>query len=151
MEVIMWNKTALEHVNMTVIDPDKTANMLCTLFGWNIRWKGPSKDNGYTVHVGSKKQYFALYRPQGDLSPSPSSYSLSGGLNHIGIEVKRLDPFVEKVRNLGYTPHHFGEYDPGRRFYFHDENGIEYEIVSYRPKSREWKLWSGMALASLVK
>lgn len=27
----------LEHVNVTVSDPDKTAAMLCDLFGWHVR------------------------------------------------------------------------------------------------------------------
>ena len=32
----------LEHVNLTVSDPAKTAAMLEAIFGWKIRWKGDS-------------------------------------------------------------------------------------------------------------
>ena len=27
-----------EHVNLTVNNPDKTAEVLCQLFNWHIRW-----------------------------------------------------------------------------------------------------------------
>ena len=30
----------LEHTNITVTDPDKSAAMLSELFGWHIRWQG---------------------------------------------------------------------------------------------------------------
>ena len=33
----------------------------------------------------------------------------------------------------GLVPFNHGDYEPGRRFYFMDPDGIEYEIVSYRP------------------
>jgi len=32
--------TFLEHVNITVSDPAKTAQMLCDLFDWKVRWQG---------------------------------------------------------------------------------------------------------------
>ena len=31
----------------------------------------------------------------------------------------------------GLEPHSHASYEPGRRFYFHDRDGIEYEVVSY--------------------
>ena len=49
-----------EHVNVTVSDPKKTASMLTRLFGWKVRWEGPSKYDGYTVHVGTDEDYLAL-------------------------------------------------------------------------------------------
>ncbi|WP_349682236.1 VOC family protein, partial [Hyphomonas sp. UBA5107] len=48
-----------EHVNVTVSDPKKTASMLTQLFGWKVRWEGPSKYDGYTVHVGTDEDYLA--------------------------------------------------------------------------------------------
>ena len=32
---------------------------------------------------------------------------------------------------MGFTPYSHGDYEPGRRFYFTDGAGIEFEIVSY--------------------
>ena len=51
----------LEHVNLTVSDPQKTAAMLEQIFDWKIRWQGPSAMGGYTVHIGNDDDYIALY------------------------------------------------------------------------------------------
>ena len=37
------SQAMLEHVNVTVTDPEKTAALLCELFDWRIRWQGPSQ------------------------------------------------------------------------------------------------------------
>ena len=56
------NTGTLEHVNVTVSDPNRTADMLGRLFGWHRRWEGPAKAGGYTVHVGTDDAYVAVYR-----------------------------------------------------------------------------------------
>ena len=54
-----------------------------------------------------------------------------GGLNHIGLVVEDLEAVETSVRAAGYTPHSHADYEPGRRFYFDDDNGIEFEVVAY--------------------
>ena len=124
-------KASLEHVNLTVDNPEKTAKWLCDLFGWHIRWQGDSIHGGRTVHVGGENSYLALYSPGKRLAASSSSYVTTGGLNHIGVVVDDLDAAEEKVKACGFEPHSHADYEPGRRFYFHDDQGIEYEVVSY--------------------
>ena len=121
----------LEHVNVTVSDARATADRLCDLFGWHIRWEGASKNSGHTVHVGNDFDYVAVYTAPGKQSAGPESYYQTGGLNHIGVVVDDLDAAEERVKALGYTPHSHADYEPGRRFYFHDADGIEFEVVSY--------------------
>jgi catechol 2,3-dioxygenase-like lactoylglutathione lyase family enzyme len=116
-----------------VADPKATAAMLGKLFGWKVRWQGEAKDRGFTVHVGGPDTYLAVYtgpggKPQRE---ARNSYVTKGGLNHIGVTVDNLDATEAKVKALGYTPHSHADYEPGRRFYFHEENGIEIEVVSY--------------------
>jgi len=53
-------------------------------------------------------------------------------LNHIGVEVDDLAAIEAKVVAAGLRPFGHDSYDPGRRFYFLDPDGIEYEVVSYR-------------------
>ena len=53
----------LEHVNITVSNPARTAQMLCDLFGWRVRWNGPAKSGGTTFHVGDDDAYLAVYTP----------------------------------------------------------------------------------------
>ena len=117
----------LEHVNLTVSDPHRTADMLCGLFGWKKRWEGPAKLGGYTVHVGTDEAYVAVYS-----YPSGAAWSGDNGrLNHVGVVVHDLDAVERKVRDAGYEPKNHGNYEPGSRFYFDDHDGIEFEVVSY--------------------
>ena len=53
-------------------------------------------------------------------------------LNHVGIEVDDLDATEARVVAAGLKPFGHDPYDPGRRFYFLDPDGIEYEVVTYR-------------------
>jgi len=129
----------LEHVNITVEDPKKTAAMLHRLFGWNIRWQGPSLDSGYTVHVGSDNSYLALYSPGSIQEGSIGKYSLRGGLNHIALVVEDLDAVKKRVTAEGLTPRNYGDYEPGRRFYFYDADQVEYEVVSYITQKKAFK------------
>lgn len=121
----------LEHVNITVSNPMKTAERLCRLFGWKIRWQGDAKDGGMSIHVGSEDDYLAVYAPAGKTRKGASSYATTGGLNHVGVVVDDLDAAEQRVIDLGYEPHSHADYEPGRRFYFHDDDGIEFEVVSY--------------------
>ena len=123
---------AIEHVNITVSDPAKTAQMLCEIFGWRVRWEGPSKMGGRTVHVGTEKDYLAVYTYDAVQKTQNSSYSVTGGLNHVGVVVDDLEAVEARVKAAGHEPFNHGEYEPGRRFYFKDHDGIEFEVVSYQ-------------------
>ena len=121
----------LEHVNVTVTDPDRVAGMMERLFGWHVRWRGPALNDGYTVHVGSDDHYLALYTPR-RTALTGEDFTKGRPLNHIGVEVDDIDATEARVLAEGLTPFNHADYDPGRRFYFLDPDGIEYEVVSYR-------------------
>lgn len=120
----------LEHANVTVSDPRVSAEMLCRIFGWHIRWSGPSTMGGETVHVGSDASYLALYTPPAAPDP-PADRDRLAGLQHLGVLVDDLDAVEARVRAEGIEPHTFMDYEPGRRFYFDDHDGIEFEVVAY--------------------
>ena len=121
----------LEHTNLTVSDPDVTAAWLCDVFDWKVRWRGDALNGGLSVHVGSQDSYLAIYNPRKTLADAPSSYEVVGGLNHIGIAVDDLDAIERKVKVQGFETHSHADYEPGRRFYFCDNDGIEFEVVQY--------------------
>ncbi len=121
----------LEHANITVSDPDATAAWLCEVFDWHIRWQGGAIDNGYTVHVGSDDSYLALYTPVVSAEPGPSKRITIGGLNHVCLQVDNLDEVEKRVKSSGFQTYNHGDYEPGRRFYFDDSEGIEFEVVQY--------------------
>lgn len=120
----------LEHANITVSDPAATAGMLGRLFGWRIRWQGDAIHDGHTIHVGGDDDYIAVYS-MGATETAAQSYGSVGALNHIGVVVEDLDATEALVAAEGLTPHNHADYEPGRRFYFHDRDGIEWEVVSY--------------------
>lgn len=123
----------LEHVNITVGNPEHTAAWLGRAFGWHIRWQGAAMGGaGQTIHVGTDDDYLALYGPKAGQGGTRPDYVTSGQLNHVGIVVPDLDSAEQAVRAEGFEPHSHQEYEPGARFYFYDENEVEYEIVCYR-------------------
>ena len=120
----------IEHVNVTVRDPEDTAGLMERLFGWRVRWQGPARDGGHTVHVGSDDHYIALYTER-DAAYTAEDFAKGRPLNHIGVEVDDLGATEARVVAAGLTPFSHADYEPGRRFYFLDPDGIEYEVVSY--------------------
>lgn len=121
----------LEHVNITVSDPDRTAKMLQELFGWRERWRGAAKDGGASIHVGVNTSYLAIYGRDGVDRRSGDPGGVVGGLNHVGVVVDDLDEAEKLVKRAGFKPHSHASYEPGRRFYFDDADGIEFEVVEY--------------------
>ena len=123
-------KGHIEHANLSVTDPERSAALFKDLLGWQERWRGASQMGGETIHVGDPANgdtYLALYTGEhvrGD-------YSKGQPLNHMGLVVDDLDAAEQIVADAGLKPFGHDEYDPGRRFYFFDWDGIEFEIVSY--------------------
>jgi catechol 2,3-dioxygenase-like lactoylglutathione lyase family enzyme len=125
----------IEHVNVTVTDPERTSDLMEALFGWRVRWRGPALNGGHTIHVGSDDHYVALYTRR-DAAYTAEDFGKGRPLNHIGIAVDDLDATEARVIAAGLIPFSHGDYEPGRRFYFLDPDGIEYEIVSYAKVAR---------------
>lgn len=122
----------LEHANITVSDPQLTAAWLCDVFGWHVRWSGAAKNGGHTVHVGSDDSYLALYTAGATAKTDPeASYHQVAALNHVAMVVDDLALTEQRVKAHGFVPTNHADYEPGRRFYFHDRDGIEFEVVSY--------------------
>ncbi len=121
----------LEHVNVTVKNPDETAAWLCDVFDWHIRWQGEAIDKGRSIHVGETDSYVAVYAPSTGTEVAKNSYRTRGGLNHIAVVVDDLQAVEERVKAAGFTPGEHYDYEPGRRFYFRDDNNIEFEVVEY--------------------
>ena len=118
----------LEHVNISVSDPDRTADLLGKLAGWRRRWEGPSMNGGRTIHCGSDDAYVSLYT-----NPAvQGGFAKGAPMNHIGLAVDDIDAAEAAVTEAGLEPFSHGRYEPGpRTFYFFDWDGIEFEVVSY--------------------
>jgi len=121
----------IEHINISVKDALHTANLFIDLFDWRIRWQGDAIHGGFTVHVGGKDSYVALYTHPEKLAASVDSYSTANGFNHLGVVVDDLDAIEKKVLDAGFKTYSHGNYEPGKRFYFEDSDGLEIEVISY--------------------
>ena len=119
----------MEHANLAVSDIDRLSDFLQTLLGWRVRWRGPAMNGGETIHVGTDAAYLALYtNPQ---VKARGTVRLGFPLNHIGLQVDDLDSAQAVVEANGLVTYHHSDYAPGRRFYFLDWDGIEFEVVCY--------------------
>lgn len=118
----------LEHVNISVTDGERSAQLLEKLTGWHRRWEGPSLDNGRSIHLGDEQAYIAIHT-----SPRiKGGFVKSVPMNHIGIAVDDITAAEAVIVEAGLEPFSHGKYEPGpRSFYFFDWDGIEFEVVSY--------------------
>ena len=119
----------MEHANLAVSDIDRLSDFLQTLLGWRVRWRGPAMNGGETIHVGTAEVYLALYTNPQIKARGP--VRLGFPLNHIGLQVDDLDSAQAVVEANGLVTYHHSDYAPGRRFYFLDWDGIEFEVVCY--------------------
>ncbi|MFL0357050.1 VOC family protein [Erythrobacter sp. GH1-10] len=120
----------IEHANLSVTRPERSAELFKQLCGWEERWRGKSQNGGDTIHVGEPgngASYLALYT--GD--HVTGDYSKGQPLNHVGLLVDDLDDAEKVVVASGLEPFGHDDYQPGKRFYFFDWDGIEFEVVSY--------------------
>lgn len=127
---------SLEHVNVTVADPVATAELLRSLFDWQVRWSGKAQSGGDTVHVGQPgngASYLALYTPLKQSGNSQRDSARRGNLNHIAVVVDDLDRVEQRAKQAGLQPFNHGDYAPGRRFYLLLNDELEAEVVSYQP------------------
>ncbi|QPC99627.1 VOC family protein [Qipengyuania soli] len=118
----------IEHVNITVTDPERSKTLFEDLLGWKERWRGPSLMGGRTIHVGDAHNYVAIYTNDA----AKGGFAKGVPLNHVGLQVDDLDAAEKVVLGHGLETFSHSEYDPGpRSFYFFDWDGIEFEVVSY--------------------
>jgi len=121
----------LEHANITVADPRKSAELLCKVFDWRIRWEGGAREIGQTVHVGSDSSYVAFYTQPDITEDEVDSYKTLRMANHLGVVVKDMAAIRRKVVEAGLSPGEIYDYEPGQRFYFFTPDNIEIEVVEY--------------------
>ena len=100
----------LEHANFSVSDPQKTADMLCKIFDWRIRWRGEAIHGGHTIHVGGQDSYLAIYAQADMRKAAPNDYRTVGAMNHIGVVVGDLDAAEARVVEAGFEPKSHADY-----------------------------------------
>ena len=119
----------LEHVNLTVSNLDRSIDFYCRLLGLRVRWRGTLSSGLAGAHVGDDDMYIALFQAR---EPGAVGSDYDGvGLNHFGFVVDGLADYRIRLIEMGFPPHSEQDYDPGRRLYVMDPDGIEIELVEY--------------------
>jgi catechol 2,3-dioxygenase-like lactoylglutathione lyase family enzyme len=124
----------LEHVNFTVSNLQRSLDFYREAFGFELRWKGEIFNTtrmAPAAHVGppGKPYYFSLF--EGESSErAPYAYG-PPGINHFGLVVDDLDVAGARAEAAGGVLKKAADYDPGRRVYVMDPDGIEIELVEY--------------------
>ena len=117
----------IEHVNLTVTDIERSAAFFEKLLGWRQRWRGEAMRGGETIQVGEESTYLSFYTDRQDHAGQRKGRPM----NHVGLLVDDIDAAERVVVEAGLEPWGHDDYDPGRRFYFYDWDGIEFEVLSY--------------------
>ncbi len=117
-------RTQIEHANLSVKDVLKAARFLTTaLPDFRIRHEHREADDHW-IHVGTNEAYVSL-NEGGRTGPG-------GGLNHLGFIVEDARAVRERLLAAGYKEGYQGPSHPHReRIYFLDDDGMEWEFVSY--------------------
>jgi len=123
----------LEHVNMSVADLDQTIAFYEKLLGLKVRWRGTTPRGEPAAHIGDDRHYLALFEI-GERERTEADYGQLG-LNHFGFVVDDLDASKQRLADLHVEPTMEADYEPGRRLYFLDPNGVEVELVQYENRS----------------
>ena len=122
----------IEHANLTVSDVAASVAFYQAVFDFAVRWEGSAREMDgpvKAVHLGDTATYLSLFESQ-KKGRAPADYD-APGLNHIGFEVEDVDGYRSRLEALGVEIHLEGDYEPGRRIYFYDPDGIEVELVEY--------------------
>ena len=122
----------IEHVNLVVTNPRRSADLFERIFDWRTRWSGSGLDDeGEAIHVGTADTYVALVsRPT--LVFDKHEYPVDRpGLAHVGVLVDDLDDVEGRVHAEGIETFNQNAIAPGRRFYFLDYDEVCWEVVSY--------------------
>jgi catechol 2,3-dioxygenase-like lactoylglutathione lyase family enzyme len=119
----------LEHVNLSVSNLDRSLRFYRDLFGFDVRWRGSTVEGAPAAHLGDARHYLALFEAR-EAGKANRDYDRVG-INHFGFVVDDLSTMKRRLHGLGVVPHFEADYEPGRRLYFFDPDGVEVELVEY--------------------
>ena len=119
----------IEHANITVNNVEASAAFYLQLMGGRVRWEGTTSSGRKAAHIGDDRTYLSLFESV-EKRPAPEGYGVTG-FNHLGFEVDDLGAYRKTLVEMGVEIKGEEDYEPGRRLYFYDPDGIEIELVEY--------------------
>ena len=118
----------MEHVHLSVRDVDRSIAFYQRAFGFEVRHDGTGP-YGRTVHVGTDRFYLALTEG-GDPDAG------TGNFSHVGFVTPDLAAFRLRLEREGIPISESAARKEGDAVYILDPDGVEIEVVGYRPEYR---------------
>ena len=118
----------MEHVHVSARDVDKTVAFYRRAFGFEVRHDGTGP-YGRTVHVGTDRFYLAI-------SEGGDPDRGTGNFSHVGFVTPDLAAFRARMEREGIPIAETASRKEGDAVYVIDPDGIEIEVVGYRPEYR---------------
>jgi len=118
----------MEHAHVGAADVDRTVAFYRRAFGWEVRHDGTGP-YGRTVHVGSDRFYIAV-------SEGGEPGAGTGNFSHLGFTTPDLGAFKARLAREGIPISESASREEGDAVYVIDPDGLEIEIVGYRPDYR---------------
>jgi catechol-2,3-dioxygenase len=118
----------MEHVHLSVRDVDRSIVFYKRVFDFDLRYDGTGP-YGRTVHVGSDRFYLALTEG-GDPEAG------TGNFSHVGFVTPDLGAFRARLEREGIPIAETASRKEGDAVYIFDPDGVEIEVVGYRPEYR---------------
>lgn len=113
----------MEHAHFAVTDLERSIDFYRRAFGFAVRWKGRGL-SGPCAHVGTDRFYLAL---------SEAGSAGTGSFYHLGFLTDDLAAFEARMNREGIAITERADRPEGRALYIEDPDGVEFEIVQYRP------------------
>jgi len=118
----------MEHAHLSVSDVDRSVAFYRRAFDFEVRHDGTGP-YGRTVHVGTDRFYVAL-------SEGGDPGAGTGIFSHIGFVTPDLAAFRARLEREGIPVAESASRKEGDAVYVIDPDGLEIEIVGYRPEYR---------------
>jgi catechol 2,3-dioxygenase-like lactoylglutathione lyase family enzyme len=118
----------MEHAHVCARDIDRTTAFYRRAFGFEVRHDGTGM-YGRNVHVGTDRFYIAI-------SEGGDPERGTGNLAHLGFVTPDLDAFRKRLEREGIPIVETASRPEGDAVYIEDPDGVEIEVVGYRPDYR---------------
>ena len=128
VKIFYMLQAVLELFNKHTTDLVKAAQTLVDLFDWAILGHGTTMETGYLrLCSDGQTSLYCLAQPSTRLQ---DLNSVKGGLKYIGFCVADIATTEARIKKMGFITHFRAYYEPGHRFYFREDDGAKFEIVS---------------------
>ncbi len=125
----------LDHVNISVVDIDRTVAFLRIAFPeFIVRGGGQGEYQGATtawLHLGIDELYVSVNTTSKTVTRQQPHGVPETGINHVGFIVENVDDVQGKYEAAGFRCVPVDELPSRKRLYVDDSDGIQWEFIQY--------------------